>query len=465
MTINSKEQATQTREHRLRTVINYIKSHDDGSGVVLKRKEVLEIVKISEGDSAKALFRELNNCKDITIEKNNNVNTYYYIGEKEEKSKMSQTECKLVLSNVIQTGTNSFLTSIDGETLQKLWKDGTISYNADTQRGEKEVINRQGEKEMQPVYSKLNVKKITEMIISGKYHEDTIVLNVLKTGEEEIDYDNGTLYIAKGEINILDGQHRLHSLDLVKERLEEAGEQGNLKNIVFPLQIKNLNVEDAQDAFYQFSQGLKISTTRSEYFNNRDFENVIAKKLMNHSDLINKVEIIGNSISKNNTKNIVTFGTLVSAIRENFKGKMDEKGKLSSASLIDTGDKAEKVGNYLCEFVNELFKVIPEILDYEMRSESKKTSLITENFAFYGYFGVANYLMDKEDWKELLPKLLEVNFNKDMKPWCGKVTRRGKGGYIITNNSDSRSYFSKRLVKEFCGKINGVAADQEDETA
>lgn len=44
--------------------------------------------------------------------------------------------------------------------------------------------------------------------------------------------------------------------------------------------------------------------------------------------------------------------------------------------------------------------------------------------------------------------LLNINFEKDSSIWYGKVTRKGKKGYSITNNSDTRNYFMKRLEKE-----------------
>jgi hypothetical protein len=66
---------------------------------------------------------------------------------------------------------------------------------------------------------------------------------------------------------------------------------------------------------------------------------------------------------------------------------------------------------------------------------------------------IANYLMKKPDWDKLLPAINKINFSKDSSPWYGKVTRKGKKGYSITNNADTRNYFTKRIEKEFIKNI------------
>jgi hypothetical protein len=51
----------------------------------------------------------------------------------------------------------------------------------------------------------------------------------------------------------------------------EGNEKGNLafdlSELKFPVKITNYDVQTAQQQFHQFSQGLKISSSRAEYFN------------------------------------------------------------------------------------------------------------------------------------------------------------------------------------------------------
>ena len=69
---------------------------------------------------------------------------------------------------------------------------------------------------------------------------------------------------------------------------------------------------------------------------------------------------------------------------------------------------------------------------------------------------LASILMKESDWKSRLTAVSSINFKKDSSPWYGKVTRKGKRGYNITNNNDTRHYFMKRLEKEFAKQLAAV---------
>jgi len=423
---------------RFQILVDYISKNDNGKGLILKRKDVLNIVGINEGDSAKAIFKIINHLPEdykdkILIKNEGRQKRYFYIG----KPKTQIQDEILVLSNVLSIGRNRYLTAISAQQVGDWWEQQAISYNPLIQRGEKEVVGKDGIVSKEPIYSKSNVRQIAEKIMDGSYHTDTIVLNVQKTGKEQLIYQDGTLTIRNGKINILDGQHRLHSINMVKG-LIETGEitDTDLENLIFPIQIENMDTVEAQDAFSQFSRGLKISSTRAEFFNNKDIENILMKEVMEECALKNKVETVRNSILKTNHEKVVTFATLINAFKISFP-------------KIENETEYQQIKNFLNEFFDELFKIIPELTDYDKRVQSRDNSLIAENFAFYGYMRIASYLMDKPNWKEMLPTICKVNFAKDSSPWYSKVTRKGKKGYNITNNNDTRNYFIKRLEKEF----------------
>ncbi|MDD4321447.1 MAG: DNA sulfur modification protein DndB [Acidaminococcaceae bacterium] len=346
---------------------------------------------------------------------------------------------KLIFENVVRIGEDTYLTSVSGWDLHKLWEGGVIVYNPVTQRGEKVVRDRKGREKIKPVFSYTNVKKIVEKVLRGEYHPDTIVINVLKDGEENIEYDEKekTIYINEGEIDILDGQHRLRALDQAQKTIEKNDLPVDLKDLIFPLQICNLTVEDAQNSFHQFAQGVKISPTRSEYFDSKSYENLIVKHLFDKSDLGKKIEVVKNNIPPKERYKVVTFATLVNAIRISF-------------GSIETKKQTEQLSKYLCEFFDELIDTILELRNADKRLESKEGSLIAENFTFYGYVAVAARLYGNKEWEKLVRRLADMDYYKKSDIWFGHVIKEGRAKkFSIINNNASRKYFVQKFVEEF----------------
>lgn len=87
---------------------------------------------------------------------------------------------------VAKLNENAYLTILDGGQLVDLWDDGIISYNPEIQRGSRIKKLRNSEEVQEAVYSKTNVKKIYEAMVSGNYFEDMITLNVLNDGNSSI---------------------------------------------------------------------------------------------------------------------------------------------------------------------------------------------------------------------------------------------------------------------------------------
>lgn len=359
---------------RLQILMDYVAKHDTGEGLVLKRKDVLNIIGISEGDSAKAIFRIINQFSEIyehtmRIEQEGRQKRYFYVGDKQPKNE----ESSITFHQALPLGQNRYLSAVSAQQLGDWWEQQVIAYNPVIQRGEKEVVQKDGTVTKEPIYSKANVKSIAEKIAEGTYHTDTIVLNVERTGKEIFVFIGGTLKIQNAKISIFDGQHRLHAINMVKDYLE-AGEftDVDLDSLIFPVQIENMDIPEAQDAFSQFSRGLKISTTRAEFFNNKDIENRLIKEVIQESVLNGKVETVRNNVLKSSKEKVVTFATLVNAFKWTFP-------------KLETEKEYQDTKSFLIRFFNELFQIIPELSDYEKRKESRQHSLIAENFAFYGY--------------------------------------------------------------------------------
>lgn len=339
-----------------------------------------------------------------------------------------------VFEYALNTGDREFQCVMDGDQLATLWDEGIITYNPEIQRGSRKKVLKNGEEKEEAVYSKANVKKIFEAMVSRDYFTNMIALNVLRDGTERLTMNDGSLEVA-GQIDIADGQHRVRALSMIRDYNNRGGMFIDLKQYVFPIKITNYDIPTAQKQFHQFSQGLKISSSRSEYFNPVNHTNRVAQALIRDSELAGRVEIIRDSIVKSEKRNILTFSTLVNGITMVYK-------ELSNV-------RAELLTQYLREFFNELFNVVPELVDYESRQQSKETSLEAENLMFYGYIAISKVLKDKENWQQYLPLINQLDLSKESELWFGKVTKRGRNGLAMVNSLDSRKYLVEKITEQF----------------
>lgn len=337
-----------------------------------------------------------------------------------------------------QFSDDEYLSCIDGEELVRLWQEGIITYNPEIQRGSRTKVLRNNEESEEPVYSKGNVKKIYEAMVADNYFVDMITLNVLADENGSITIDNERMEMhVIGEINIADGQHRIRALEMLNESNNKGYTNLDLSVFRFPLKITNLPVPLAKQQFHQFATNLKISSSRSEYFNFAGIFNTVVRNLMRNSELSGRIEIIKNTITKNETRNIVTFATLVNAVEMVYKND------------IETNAQAASLSEYLSEFFNVLINAVPEFSNFERRQQSKETSLIAENFMFYGYVAISKLIRDKENWQQYVPMVNQLDLAKESEVWFGKVTKRGRNGLSIINSSDSRKYFIEKITEKF----------------
>jgi len=349
---------------------------------------------------------------------------------------------KYIFRNVNRIGEKEYQTVMDGQELAQMWENGVITYNPEIQRGVKIKRGKDNTETEVPVYSKAHVRKICEAMLSGQYFTDMITLNILSDGSERIEYDEEGNLIVDGEIDIADGQHRIRALAMILEGNEKGDLAFDLSELKFPVKITNYDVQTAQQQFHQFSQGLKISSSRAEYFNQTGLANIIVRELMKNSDLAGRVEVVRNSIPKKDERHIVTFATMVNAIDLVYKD-------------LGTRVQAMELAKYLSEFFDELINLIPELHNYEKRAKSKETSLIAENFMFYGYVAISKVLRDKENWKEYLPLINKLDLQKSSKIWYGEIIKGGKEkGYSIINTSESRQKFINKIERMFKELLN-----------
>lgn len=214
------------------------------------------------------------------------------------------------LDNVIKVNETEFLTEMDGKKLLSMWKNKEIAYSPEIQRGMTIRQSKNDKSEKVPVFSVSNVKKIYSAMASGAYFTDMISLNVMYDMDNSFNYDSGTLTVIADCFDVSDGQHRLRALELLEKSNEEGKTSVDLESLKFAVKISHLSIEKAQQQFYQFSQGLKISSSRAEYFNHTDLPNLLVKRLIDKDMALEGiVEIVKNSIPKKRTSRIVCYAS------------------------------------------------------------------------------------------------------------------------------------------------------------
>ena len=93
---------------------------------------------------------------------------------------------QITLDYLKRINENEFMSVMPGWLLVEYWKDGTISYNPEIQRGSKIKKYGNNEEVEEAVYSRANVQKIYKSMVAGDYFVDMITLNVLNDGSSSI---------------------------------------------------------------------------------------------------------------------------------------------------------------------------------------------------------------------------------------------------------------------------------------
>lgn len=422
---------------RLGALIKYIKKNATDGKLSLKRSEIAEICGVCEGDSLKKIFKLLNEypeyySNDITYLKEGKLNIFTL---KEENPIFSQMQNDgVILEPVISCGNGSFLTSLPISKINELWDQQILTYNPEIQRGKKKKIVK-GEEIEEDVCSVSNIQEIAMKILENKYFHDTIILNASKC---KLNLSDGKLTILKdsneSEFNISDGQHRTKSIRLAFEIYAETENAEKVfpnfnPDMQFPIQIETFDVKDAQSAFHQYTKGLKISTTRSEYFNNTDERVSFLKNVIAASKYNDQVELIKDSIK--NTSMMVSFGTFATAFKDYFKEE----------------DLSDNLKDYLVGYLN--------ILNDFIKEHSIEDSMLKENIAYYGYMALARklYVNKVELSREKIFTLLQnIEQDKSANIWLGKVVLQGKKKLSVTNKRDTRIYVGN-VISSFITKL------------
>lgn len=216
---------------RIATLIKYVEQKINfGETLTLKRREIIEVIGISEGDSAKAIIKILKEYPEeysdkvtLNIETVKNV-TQFTFGIADANVFVAATSTSMyVFKNVLKLGNNNkILTYLTAKDLVDMWNEQIITYNPTIQRGVKEVV-KNGEIVEEHICSEKNINEIAHKLNDKNYCTDTITLNASNC---KVEFNGNECMIIKddpkSEFNILDGQHRTKGCLKLYEMIKEV---------------------------------------------------------------------------------------------------------------------------------------------------------------------------------------------------------------------------------------------------
>ena len=345
--------------------------------------------------------------------------------------------------NVTKIGEDKYLTYLSAWDIGEMFEKQQLCYYSETQRGvkHKKVNNKIVEK---TIVKQSNINEMVNLILKGELSVTQLTFNVLKMGNEILNYNNdkNELFI-RGSLSILDGNHRVKACYKAYKSAQILNDNElieNVKLLLFPIIILHLNDEDAKNTFSQFSKGLKISKSLSESFDSTKASNRIATKLNEHSILKDRIDTRRTYLQKTDTKHIVTFLTLKTAIDGSFPSIKDE-------------NEEREIYIFLSAFFSELLTLFPNLVD-ENRLLLKEEYINFEDIFFYCYLSLAEdlYLKRKSNWKEEMKALEGIDFSKDNSMWnC--VIKPTRTGCTIINNKSSRALMIRVFKQEFYNNL------------
>ncbi len=211
---------------------------------------------------------------------------------------------------------------------------------------------------------------------------------------------------------------------------------------------------------YNF-KGWRVSTSTAHYIESKtaspNLHQRLAREVMEQSAELgpSNVEVMGNQLSRNSAK-MITFGTLVEALRTGFPDLTD--------------DEYEAVKAFMLDFLGGLGTVRPGeigLLSVSQRQRVRNTSVVDQAVMWHAYIRLAaRFMEDKADWGKALLVLKEpYTFEEGDRKWSGDLFSRdnpvwaqcgviapGKKGPRVVNNRESR-----QGAFEFLCQISGIA--------
>lgn len=341
-----------------------------------------------------------------------------FIGEEKEINTITYP---IIFESTIALSNEDFITTITTERIIELMNANLIHYNFETQRNAKLRRASGGTIIKVANVNKKSVKEIENELKNNTFYADTIRFNVLKDGNDDLVYDvkNFKLIINSGEIDIIDGFHRLQGAIRAYEKYGV--------NFTFELSIKNYTLKQAQKYVAQINTVNKMDKTHLQALKEDRLSDTIVKHLQLESEL--RGRIAGTSRISHSMGELTTFSILSDAINDVFQ----PNNKL----------EVREISEYLTEFFDYLLGYFEKEFISDV-DEVRKTSLISNPNMFVGYIVLAKRFKDaNKSVKEIKEVVSKIDFNKDSSELASIVN---------TNNKDN-SFKVRKKIKEYFEQI------------
>lgn len=288
----------------------------------------------------KVLYKELDD---------ESINPKLFFTEKEikiaeryrEDEEMNSTKYPIVFNDVLMLDSENYITKLHISDLVKLYESNVLEYNFETQRNPK-FQRRKDVIIIVPQLNKQSVNEIAEHLRNNTFYPDTLTLNILGDGTEDFVYDPKTrqLIVKFGQVDILDGFHRLNAMIRVYEENPEIDFTTNLA-------IKNYTIRKAQQYVAQINTVNKIDKAHLQALKADRYSDFVVKELQRDSDLRGKIVQSSRLTSLN--QGWVSYNVLADTIEEAFP--------------MENKKEAMEVAEYLTKYFDFLVGTYPNLGD------------------------------------------------------------------------------------------------------
>jgi len=360
-----------------------------------------------------------------------------------EKKEMINWEFENVTEIVDNQGQKKYLVPLNIKQISELHSSGSIYYDGNIQRGYKMDKNNN----LKMIFSTKKVNQIMECLVNQKLGGGLLSLNYMSSYNDEFPlvYNPGNKTLSGGKPNIIiDGNHRILSCVRYMKEYPKRQKIGinwpNPEEFYFVTVITNYDEEKCKTLFAELNMNIgRVSKSRQEFLNIEDLSNNTLTYLIENSELKCRVDNVNNSITSTNPY-LVSFSTLIQALRNNFS--------------IKTKEEVKEIGDYLVKFFNILINLQKSEMgqiEIHLRNELKTRRMTIESLAWYGYMRLAKELMNESNLVEKLYKLNENNFLDKNNPIWNEIFRETTKGKRIINNSSTQSYVQKVMSSHVLG--------------
>ncbi len=326
---------------------------------------------------------------------------------------VSESVFPLIFDDVTKLTDNIWQTTISAKRLYSLDSNNVFVYNFLTQRNPK--VTSAG---VQIDFDKRKSMEIKDLMLKGRLHPTHIKINVLKTFDEQIHYDDRRKTLTIGEssvINTFDGHHRKVANSLAIEENSEL-------DFTWGLIITNLSEDAARDYMVQINKQKPIRREQIVQWDLDRKENQVVSVISDSRiSKLNKIMVDQRSEVKNR-RGLTTKNVIADAIKENYD--------------LDDATDIRALGNWIVEFTDYLLG---------LSVEENGDSLIGNENMFYGYIALSAKVIGNPDWKHTVKNKMEsIDFGKSNPIWreIGMLKKR------VPNKSTREKLYSLFTSKE-----------------